>query len=94
MEQKSNPKAVASLVLGILSLVCIFLNYFAILGVVMGIVGLVLGIAANKEAKSGMGTAGIVLSAVGLGLCAISFVACVACVSCLGIGCAGLGSLS
>ena len=94
MEQKTNSKAVASLVLGILSLVCIFFGYFTLVGIVMGIVGLVLGIAANKEAKSGMGTAGIVLSAIGLGLCAISFIACVACIGCLGAAGAGLSSLS
>lgn len=89
-EKKTNGKAIASLVLGILSLVCIFFGYGALLGIVFGIIGLVLGISANKEAKSGMGTAGIVMSAIGLGLCAISFIACVACVGCLGA--AGLAS--
>ncbi|HKM35436.1 MAG TPA: DUF4190 domain-containing protein [Lachnospiraceae bacterium] len=84
MEQKTNGKAIASLVLGILSLVCIFFGYGALLGIVFGIVGLVLGINANKEGKTGMATAGIVMSAIGLGLCAITFIACVACVGCLG----------
>ncbi|MGN1147524.1 MAG: hypothetical protein ACI4TB_03825 [Lachnospiraceae bacterium] len=89
-EKKTNGKAIASLVLGILSLVCIFFGYGALLGIVFGVIGLILGISANKEAKSGMGTAGIVMSAIGLGLCAISFIACVACVGCLGA--AGLAS--
>lgn len=91
MEQKSNGKAIASLVLGIISLVCIFFGYGALLGIASGVVGLVLGINSNKEGKTGMATAGIVMSAIGLGLCAISFIACIACVGCIGAA-AGLDS--
>lgn len=91
MEQKTNSKAIASLVLGILSLVCIFFGYGSLLGIVFGIVGLVLGINSNKEGKTGMATAGIIMSAIGLGLCAISFIACVACVGCIGAA-AGIDS--
>lgn len=96
MEQKkSNGKAVASMVLGIVSLVCIFLTatvFMGIVGIACGVVGLILGISANKEAKSGMATAGIVMSCIGLGLCAITLIACVACVGCLGA--AGASSLT
>ena len=57
MEQKqTNGMAIASLVLGIVSAVCIFFGYLA--------------------------TAGIVLSAVALGLCVITFIACFACTAC------------
>lgn len=80
MEQKQNGKAIASLVLGIVSLVFIFTGNFALLGVAAGIVGLVLGISARKENPSGMATAGIVMSVIGLALCVLSFLACVACV--------------
>lgn len=89
MEQKTNGKAIASLVLGIVSLVCVLFTstvFMGVIGIACGVVGLVLGITANKEAKSGMGTAGIVLNAIGLGLCAVSLIACVACAGCLGCG--------
>ncbi len=84
MEQKqTNGKAVASMILGIVSLVCILFGTFAFIGMIAGIVGLVLGISANKEGKTGMATAGVVMSAIGLGLCAITFIACLACVGCV-----------
>ena len=84
----SNGKAIASLVLGILALVCIFFGYGALLGIVLGIIGLVLGISAKKEGPSGMATAGIVLSIISIAVCAIIFTACVACIG----GFASLGS--
>lgn len=80
---QSNGKAVASLVLGIVSLVFIFTGQGALIGIVAGIVGLILGISARKERPSGMATAGIVLSIIGLALCVISFLACIACVGAL-----------
>ena len=83
MEQR-NGKAIASLVLGIISLVCVFFGYGALLGIVLGVVGIILGVSAKKEAPSGMATAGLVLSIIALALCAITFIACVACVGCLG----------
>ena len=76
----NNNKAVASLVLGIVSVVCIFLGYGSLLGIALGIVGLVLGINAKKEAPSSMATAGIVLSIVAIAACAVSFLACIACI--------------
>lgn len=79
----NNNKAIASLVLGIVSVVCVFFGYGAILGIVLGIVGLILGINAKKESPSGMANAGVILSIVAIAACAISFVACVACI---GIG--------
>lgn len=60
--------AVASLVLGILSvIVCCF----TFLCIPLSVVGLVLGIVAKKRGSSGMATAGIVLNAVGLALSVI-----------------------
>ena len=89
MNPTSNPKAIASLTLGILSMVFGLIGWYPIpigtvIGIVMSIVGLVMGISANKKAKSGMGIAGIVLSAIGLGLCIVCLVACAACISYLG----------
>lgn len=83
MGQPSNGKAIASLVCGIVSLVCLFFGYGALLGIILAIVGLVLGINAKKEAPSGMATAGVILSIIGLASCAIIFLACVACVGSL-----------
>ncbi|MCI8282581.1 MAG: DUF4190 domain-containing protein [Lachnospiraceae bacterium] len=83
-QNQSDGKAIASLVLGIISCACVFLGQGALLGIVLGIVGLVLGINARKENPSGMATAGIVLSAIAVTICALGFLACVACVGCLG----------
>ena len=83
MEQK-NGKAVASLVLCIISLVLMFIPYGGWVGLILGIVGIILGISAKKEAPAGMATAGLVLSIIAVALCAISLIACVACVGCIG----------
>jgi len=81
--QKNN-KAVASLVLGIVSAVCIFFGYGALIGIVCAIVGIVLGINAKKEEpNNSMAKAGVILSVVSLGLCVLSFIACVACLGSL-----------
>lgn len=55
--------SIASLVLGIASVVLTCLWYLA---VPCGIVGLILGIMGGKKQKNGMATAGIVLSIIGL----------------------------
>ncbi len=77
--------ATASLVLGIISVVCWFAGYSSIISVVCGIVGLIL--ASNSKKMGFMGgvrTAGFVLSLIGLIGGALVFVACVACVGALG----------
>ena len=79
--QNSDGKAIASMILGIISLIFIFTGTLAILGLIMGIVGLVLGISANKTAKTSYATAGIVLSIIGIVVCCIVFIAALACVS-------------
>ncbi len=83
MENQSNGKAIASLVLGIVSLVCVFFGYGAILGIILGIIGIVLSISAKKEQPSGMASAGLVLSIISVVLCALSFIACIACAGAL-----------
>ena len=85
----SNGKAIASLVLGIIAIICVFFGYGALLGVVVGVVGLILGMQAKKANPSGMATAGIVLSIVAIAVCVVGFIACVACIGTL----AGSGAL-
>jgi hypothetical protein len=78
--QPGKGTATASLILGIITLVCMFFGPFAWLGIISGIIGLILGIKSKKQAPSGMATAGIVMSAIGLGLCVLIFAACAICV--------------
>ena len=81
-EKKSNGFAIASLVLGIVSIVFTFIG-LSWLGLILGIVGIILAVNAKKKNPSGMATAGLVLSIIGTVLCALMFIACIALV---GIG--------
>ena len=80
----SSTKAIVSLVLGILSLICAFFGKGAILGLIFGIVGVVLGAKARKEAQTGIATGGFVCSLIGLILCAIGLVCVIACAGAVG----------
>ena len=64
---KPNGMAIASLVLGILSLV---LCCFSLIAIILGVIGLVLGLKAKKDNPSGLATAGVVLSIIGVALAA------------------------
>lgn len=82
-------KATASLVLGIISVVCWFFGYSALLSAILGIIGLIMASGAKKLGfEGGTRTAGFVLSLIGLIGGVLIFVACVACVG--AIGTAGL----
>lgn len=74
--------AVASLVLGIISIVCgLFLMGYQWIGAILGIIGIILGSLGKKDPeKKGMATAGLICSIVGLVLCLLLYIACVACV--------------
>ncbi|MCI8554169.1 MAG: DUF4190 domain-containing protein [Clostridiales bacterium] len=63
--------AVASMVLGIVSLLFISTLYVT---AVCGIIGLVLGCIAKSRQQGGMAVAGIILSSIALGLCVLIFV--------------------
>ncbi|MDR0850897.1 MAG: DUF4190 domain-containing protein [Clostridiales Family XIII bacterium] len=65
--------ALASLIVGIFSVV----TSFVIIGLPASIVGLILGIKANKVFKSGLGTAGLIISIAGL-VFSVIFTACFA----------------
>ncbi len=73
-------KATASLVLGIIAVVCWFFGYSSIVSVVVGLIGLILASSAKKEGfDGGIRTAGFVLSLIGLIGGGVVLVACVAC---------------
>lgn len=75
--------AIASMVLGIVSLVlCLIVMYLPAL--ICAIVGLILGIMAKKKIKSKMATAGFVCSLIGLIISAVVWISCVACASAVG----------
>ena len=76
---------VASLVLGIISLVCgVFLAGVQWVGAIVGLIGIVLGAQGRKNPDSkGMATAGLVCSIIGFILCIILYIACVACATSL-----------
>ena len=81
-KQPGSGQATASLVLGIISIVCIVASwmYLSIASIILGIVGLVLASSAKKQGNtSGVRTGGFVTSLIGLILGVLGFVAC-ACV--------------
>lgn len=90
MDQSNIPvpgkgQAIASLVLGIVSVVFWFFGVGSLLSLILGIVGLVLASMAKKAGfEGGIRTAGFVLSLIGTIGGAIVFVTCVACIGCLG----------
>lgn len=68
--------AVAGLVLGIISVICIFIPVIGLIGPIFGIIGIILSAVASKKAKNmgmkdGLATAGLVLSIVGTLLSAL-----------------------
>ena len=65
---------IASLILGILSILCcVCVAFWGVPNLVLGVTGLILGIVGNKKNKHGLGTAGIVCSIIGIGLAIIVF---------------------
>lgn len=77
--------ATASLVLGIVAVICWFFGYSSIISVILGVVGLILASNSKKAGfEGGIRTAGFVLSLIGLIGGAIFFIACVACVGIIG----------
>lgn len=72
--------AVASLVLGIFSILFAFTGPISIIGVILGAVGIVLGALARKSEPSDMATGGLVTSIVGCAMALLFNLACVACI--------------
>lgn len=71
--------AVASLILGIVAIVGGISTVGSGYGLIAGIIGVILGALARKSNPTGMATAGLVCSIIGLVLSAIIFVACASC---------------
>lgn len=73
---------IASLVLGIIAVIIGLFSAGSLgwAGAIMAIIGIILGALGRKEPeKSGIATAGMVLSIIGLVLYLILYIACVAC---------------
>lgn len=65
-QAKADSRAIASLVLGIVSIVFGWWTYVSLICLALGIVGLVLGVKARKESPTGIATGGIVTSIIGI----------------------------
>ena len=89
-EKKSNGFAIASLVLGIVSIVFCFIPGLILVGLITGIIGVVFGVLAKKKNPTGMATAGLVCSIIGLILSSLVIIACAACIGAAG----GLAALA
>jgi hypothetical protein len=73
--------AVASLVLGIISIMFFFTGPFSFIGIMFGIVGIVMGVLARKsEPENSLSTGGLVTSIIG---CVLSLLLNMACIACL-----------
>ncbi|MBN2161248.1 MAG: hypothetical protein JW807_17805 [Spirochaetes bacterium] len=74
--------AIASLVLGIISIMFAFTGPFSFIGIILGVIGIVLGaIARKKEPDNTLSTGGLVTSIVGCAIALVFNLACIACIS-------------
>ena len=76
--------AIASLVLGILSLIIMWIPFISFVAIILSVIGIILGAIGKKQLATagqptGMATAGIVLSIISLALSTIFVIACGAC---------------
>ena len=71
ISENNNGFAIASLVLGIVSVAFCFFGTLIIIGLACGIVGIVLAAKGQNSHKKGFATAGLVLSIVGVSLGAV-----------------------
>ena len=97
MENQNIPgkgAATASMVLGIISVVCWFFGWSLVVSIVLGVVGLILASNAKKAGfVGGMQTAGFVLSLIGLIGGGVFLISCIACIGAVG-GVAGLADIT
>lgn len=72
---------VASLVLGIISIIFAFTGPIGFIGIIAGVTGIILGaIARKKEPTTGIATGGLITSIVGTSIAVLLYLACIACV--------------
>jgi hypothetical protein len=84
-DEPGKGSAIASLVLGIVSIVCWFLGMGAFVGLITGIIGVICASCSKKAGYTGgIQTGGLVCSIIGLVVSAVVFATCVACVGALG----------
>ncbi len=88
-------KAIAGLVLGILSLIVGWIPVYAVAGLPLAVVGLVLSVVGGKQCKaagepSGLATAGLVIGIIAVVCTAVTFFTCGICTICT----AGLAAFS
>ena len=77
-----NGLKITGLVLGIASCVLWWVPFVVFAALPMAIVALVLSIMGNKKQKSGLGTAALIVSIIGLVLSGIGFITCGICTTC------------
>lgn len=77
-------KGMTSLVLGVVSIFCIFLGQASFIGTILAIVGLIMGVDARNNGDRTYAKSGIILNTIGLCSTLLVTVACVACLSCIG----------
>lgn len=99
MQNNGKGMSVAALVLGIVSIVLAWFYMINTIALVTGIVGIVMAVKGKKAAlesqsPTGMATAGLVLSIVGLCFAVIGFLSCTVCVLCAANTLSGIASLS
>ena len=69
---------IAALVCGIVSVVCSFTGFGALIGIILGIIAIILGVKARKvPATASLGLGGLVLGIIGTVMSGILFVVCV-----------------
>ncbi len=77
-------KGMTSLVLGVISLFCIFLGQASFIGTILAIVGLIMGVDARNKGDRTYAKTGIILNTIGIAATLLVTVACIACISCIG----------
>ncbi len=77
-------KGIASLVLGIVSLVVLWFGYGSLIAMILSIIGIILGVGARKglapDQGHGLATAGMICSIIALILSTLWLLACVLCI--------------
>ncbi len=85
MEERGKGKAVASMVLGIISLVLLVTGYGAAVSVLLSIIGMALAGSSKRDGYTGsVRTTGVILNMFGVVVGIVVFVACIACVGVFG----------
>lgn len=77
-------KGITSLILGAISLLCIFLGQLSFIGTLIAIVGLIIGVDARNSGDRTYAKTGIILNTISLCSTLLVSIACISCLSCIG----------